>query len=59
MTGEASHQVAPKHPEKTMPRFGCWQHLTTTELAAIATEATVAVLPVAAVEAHGPHLPLG
>jgi creatinine amidohydrolase len=42
-----------------MHRHLDWQHLTTAELAAVDTEATVAVLPVAAVEAHGPHLPLG
>lgn len=36
-----------------------WEHLTTTELADRACREAVAVLPVAAVEQHGPHLPLG
>jgi creatinine amidohydrolase len=35
-----------------------WQDLTTRDFAALDTERTVAVLPVAAVEQHGPHLPL-
>lgn len=36
-----------------------WEHLTTTDLADGACAGAVAVLPVAAVEQHGPHLPLG
>ncbi len=36
-----------------------WSELTTTDLAAADMAATVAVLPVAATEQHGPHLPLG
>lgn len=40
----------------TPSRF--WVELTTVEMAALAPE-TVALLPVAAVEQHGPHLPLG
>ena len=36
-----------------------WEHLTTTDLADGAYRNAVAVLPVAAVEQHGPHLPLG
>lgn len=36
-----------------------WEHLTTTELADGACRGVVAILPVAAVEQHGPHLPLG
>jgi hypothetical protein len=51
MTGDASHPGTSKRPEQARRPFYHWQHLTTTELAAIATEATVAVLPVAAVEA--------
>jgi len=35
-----------------------WQDLTTTELDAYDRRLTVAVLPVAAIEQHGPHLPL-
>ena len=42
-----------------MYRHRDWQDLTTAELAAMDIQARVAVLPVAAVEAHGPHLPLG
>lgn len=39
-------------------RSGYWQDLTTTDFAAVDPQSTVAVLPVAAVEQHGPHLPL-
>ena len=35
-----------------------WAELTTRDFAALDPHATVAVLPVAAVEQHGPHLPL-
>lgn len=36
-----------------------WEELTSPELAALAGEGAVALMPVAAVEQHGPHLPLG
>jgi creatinine amidohydrolase len=36
-----------------------WQELTTEDAAALNGTRTVALLPVAAVEQHGPHLPLG
>jgi creatinine amidohydrolase len=36
-----------------------WEHLTTTDLDDHRLSGAVAVLPVAAVEQHGPHLPLG
>jgi creatinine amidohydrolase len=36
-----------------------WETLTTEEMAALDPAGTVAVLPVAAIEQHGPHLPLG
>lgn len=36
-----------------------WAELKTTDFAALDPAATVAVLPVAATEQHGPHLPLG
>jgi creatinine amidohydrolase len=39
-------------------RSGYWQDLTTAEFGRVDAERTVAVLPVAAVEQHGPHLPL-
>jgi creatinine amidohydrolase len=35
-----------------------WADLKTTEFAALDAQATVAVLPLAAIEQHGPHLPL-
>lgn len=35
-----------------------WQDLTTTDLADLDPERTVALLPVSAIEQHGPHLPL-
>jgi creatinine amidohydrolase len=39
-------------------RSGYWQELTTRDFDAFDVEKTVAVLPVAAIEQHGPHLPL-
>ena len=36
-----------------------WQNLSGPALAALASERCVAVLPVGAIEQHGPHLPLG
>jgi len=36
-----------------------WEHLTAADLAAGVPQTAVALLPVAAVEQHGPHLPLG
>lgn len=36
-----------------------WQDLTTEDVAALDRARTVTVLPVAAIEQHGPHLPLG
>ena len=36
-----------------------WAELTAREFQALDAAATIAVLPVAAVEQHGPHLPLG
>jgi creatinine amidohydrolase len=36
-----------------------WQEMTTTDFAAIDRERAVVVLPVAAIEQHGPHLPVG
>jgi creatinine amidohydrolase len=39
-------------------RSGFWQDCTTADFAGLDAERTVALLPVAAVEQHGPHLPL-
>jgi creatinine amidohydrolase len=39
-------------------KSGYWQNLTTRDFGAVDAEGTIAVLPVAAVEQHGPHLPL-
>jgi len=39
-------------------RSGYWQDLTTADFRHVDPERTVALLPVAAVEQHGPHLPL-
>jgi creatinine amidohydrolase len=39
-------------------RSGYWNDLTTTDFGRVDVERTVALLPVAAVEQHGPHLPL-
>lgn len=38
---------------------GYWEDLTTTDLDGMDPEITLALLPLAAVEQHGPHLPLG
>ena len=51
----------PRHDEnKGAPtlRSGYWQDLTTADFGRVDPEQTVALLPVAAVEQHGPHLPL-
>mgnify|MGYP002633858830 CR=1 FL=1 len=39
-------------------RSGYWQDSTTTDFGRLDPERTVALLPVAAIEQHGPHLPL-
>lgn len=39
-------------------RSGYWQELTTRDFADVNPEKTIALLPVAAIEQHGPHLPL-
>ena len=41
-----------------MLKSGFWQDLTTRDFDGLDPERTVAILPVAAVEQHGPHLPL-
>ena len=38
--------------------FPRWQHLTSAEAARLAADDPLAILPVAAIEQHGPHLPL-
>src|SRR3954447_3499548 len=42
----------------TGSRSRYWQDLTTKEFAGLDAERTIAVLPVGAVEQHGPHLPV-
>lgn len=39
-------------------RSGYWQNITTLDFAGLDPQHTVAFLPVAAIEQHGPHLPL-
>jgi creatinine amidohydrolase len=39
-------------------RSGYWQDLTTADFGRVDAEQTLALLPVAAIEQHGPHLPL-
>jgi creatinine amidohydrolase len=39
-------------------KSGYWQNLTTRDFGVLDVERTIALLPVAAVEQHGPHLPL-
>jgi creatinine amidohydrolase len=45
-------------PRSHRPRSRHWQELCTTDFASLDAERTVVLLPVAAVEQHGPHLPL-
>jgi len=40
-------------------RIDEWQQLTSCDLSDVDPESTIALLPVASVEQHGPHLPLG
>ena len=42
----------------TQPATRYWQELTTTDFAGLDGERTIALLPVAAIEQHGPHLPV-
>jgi creatinine amidohydrolase len=42
----------------TNPRRAWWGDYPTTQFAGIDPEATIAVLPIAAIEQHGPHLPV-
>lgn len=51
-TGSAAPPAA-----RTAPT-GYWQDLCTTDFAGVDADRTIALLPVAAVEQHGPHLPL-
>ena len=41
-----------------VPKSRCWWDLTTQDFAGLDTERLVAILPVGAVEQHGPHLPV-
>lgn len=41
-----------------MVNSGYWQDLTTRDFSSLDAEQTVVILPVAAIEQHGPHLPL-
>jgi creatinine amidohydrolase len=45
-------------PHATALPSGWWQDLTTTDFARVDPARTIALLPVAAIEQHGPHLPL-
>jgi creatinine amidohydrolase len=42
----------------TLPTTRYWQELTTADFAALDGERMIALLPVAAIEQHGPHLPV-
>lgn len=45
-------------PPMSLSNQSFWQDLTPDEIAALAAREAVAVLPLAAIEQHGPHLPL-
>ena len=47
-----------EHNKDERLQSGYWQDLTTTDFRLVDPEETVALLPVSAVEQHGPHLPL-
>lgn len=47
--------ATPLHPA---PSWRRWGDLSTTDFASLDAQRTVAILPVAAIEQHGPHLPL-
>jgi len=42
----------------SQPRIRLWRELTTTDFTGLDAETTLALLPLAATEQHGPHLPL-
>jgi creatinine amidohydrolase/Fe(II)-dependent formamide hydrolase-like protein len=46
------------HPTRALPKRD-WLDMTWQDIAGAKTEGWIAVLPLAAVEQHGPHLPLG
>lgn len=48
----------PVPPTRPILPSGLWQDLSTADFARVDPARTVAVLPVAAIEQHGPHLPL-
>lgn len=48
----------PPAPPRTALPTGLWQDLTTVDFARVDPARTIALLPVAAIEQHGPHLPL-
>ncbi len=52
-----SNSTPNRAPASTLPS-GFWQDLATTDFARVDPLRTIALLPVAAIEQHGPHLPL-
>ena len=56
---ESRSTAVPPCCSRRGPVMRRWEDLATTDLARFDPRETVAVLPVAAVEQHGPHLPLG
>src|SRR5262245_12178736 len=52
------HQPATSPKRDLMPSNRFWAELKSSEFAALDPNSTIAVLPVAAIEQHGPHLPV-
>ena len=58
MSARPSHNPAPASASASNGPIRYWADLTTDDFSRIDVERTVAILPVAAIEQHGPHLPL-
>ena len=61
LDGQQDHESLASDPNvggsRNLPRR-YWQEMTTEEFAALDTDRVIAVLPIASIEQHGPHLPV-